>query len=51
MSRALEESRAAGHDLTFLIADRDDWPKQLYAKLGFDEIGRIWEFIRPPRIA
>ena len=51
VSRALGESRAAGHDLTFLIADRDDWPKQLYAKLGFDEIGRIWEFIRPPRIA
>jgi GNAT superfamily N-acetyltransferase len=47
VSRALEESRAAGHDLTFLIADRDDWPKQLYAKLGFDEIGRIWEFLLP----
>ncbi len=49
VSRALEESRAAGHDLTFLIADRDDWPKKLYEKLGFDEIGRIWEFIRPPQ--
>jgi GNAT superfamily N-acetyltransferase len=45
--RALQESRAAGQDLTFLIADRDDWPKQLYAKLGFDEVGRIWEFLLP----
>ena len=45
--RALAASRAAGHDLTFLIADRDDWPKELYAKLGFDEIGRIWEFVLP----
>ena len=51
VSRALEESRAAGHDLTFLIADRDDWPTKLYAKLGFDEIWRIWEFIRPPQSA
>ena len=30
--RALAASRAAGHDLTFLIADRDDWPKELYAQ-------------------
>ena len=44
--RALAESRAAGNDLTFLIADRDDWPKHLYAKLGFEEIGRIYEFVR-----
>jgi GNAT superfamily N-acetyltransferase len=47
VSRALAASREAGHDLTFLIADRDDWPKELYAKLGFDEIGRIWEFVLP----
>jgi hypothetical protein len=45
--RALAASREAGHDLTFLIAVRDDWPKELYAKLGFDEIGRIWEFLLP----
>jgi GNAT superfamily N-acetyltransferase len=49
VTRALDESRSAGHDLTFLIADRDDWPKELYAKLGFDEIGRIWEFVLPKR--
>jgi GNAT superfamily N-acetyltransferase len=47
VSRALAASREAGHELTFLIADRDDWPKELYAKLGFDEIGRIWEFVLP----
>ena len=43
--RALAESRAAGNDLTFLIADRDDWPKHLYEKLGFEQIGRIYEFV------
>ena len=47
VTRALDASREAGHDLTFLLADRDDWPKELYAKLGFDEIGRIWEFLLP----
>jgi GNAT superfamily N-acetyltransferase len=45
--RALAASREAGHDLTFLMADRDDWPKELYRKLGFDEIGRVYEFVRP----
>ena len=25
----------------------DDWPKELYGKLGFDEVGRIWEFVLP----
>ena len=47
VTRALDASREAGHDLTFLLAVRDDWPKELYAKLGFDEIGRIWEFLLP----
>ena len=47
VTRALDASREAGHDLTFLLAVRDDWPKELYAKLGFDEIGRVWEFLLP----
>lgn len=44
--RALEESRAAGHDLTFLVADARDWPREWYGRLGFAEIGRIWDFVR-----
>jgi ribosomal protein S18 acetylase RimI-like enzyme len=47
VSRALAASRAAGNGLTFLMARDDDWPKELYGKLGFDEIGRIYEFVRP----
>jgi ribosomal protein S18 acetylase RimI-like enzyme len=46
--RALQESRAAGNDLTFLLANRDDWPRELYRKLGFDEIGLVYDFLRPP---
>ncbi|HEY3019034.1 MAG TPA: GNAT family N-acetyltransferase [Solirubrobacteraceae bacterium] len=41
---AVAASRAAGHDVTFLWADENDWPKTLYAKLGFDVVGRRWRF-------
>ncbi|HLB62453.1 MAG TPA: GNAT family N-acetyltransferase [Actinomycetota bacterium] len=40
--RALAIARAEGHDLVFLVADPDDWPKELYRKLGFDQIGLAW---------
>jgi GNAT superfamily N-acetyltransferase len=32
----------AGHELTFITADANDWPKDLYARLGFEPIGRTW---------
>ena len=48
VSRALEASRQAGNDLTFLLAHRDDWPQELYRKLGFDEVGFIYDFVRAP---
>jgi ribosomal protein S18 acetylase RimI-like enzyme len=35
---AIAASRAAGHDLTIVVADADDWPKELYARLGFDDL-------------
>jgi GNAT superfamily N-acetyltransferase len=44
VSKALAESTAAGNELTFLLADAADWPKQLYEKLGFDTIGAIYDF-------
>ena len=47
VSKALEEARNGRHELIFLIADQRDWPKELYAKLGFDGVGRIWEFVLP----
>jgi spore maturation protein CgeE len=48
VSRALEASRQAGNDLTLLLAHRDDWPQELYRKLGFDEVGFVYDFVRPP---
>jgi GNAT superfamily N-acetyltransferase len=44
---ALRRAAAAGCDLTFLIADAGDWPKDFYARLGFNDIGRTHLFCRP----
>jgi ribosomal protein S18 acetylase RimI-like enzyme len=40
------ESHAAGNDLTFLVADADDWPQRLYEKLGFETVGRYARFLK-----
>jgi GNAT superfamily N-acetyltransferase len=37
---AVEHARAGGHDVVFILADDEGWPKQLYAKLGFAPVGR-----------
>lgn len=42
-------ARSEGHQLTFIVADDNDWPKQLYAKVGFEPVGRSWLFHRPLR--
>jgi ribosomal protein S18 acetylase RimI-like enzyme len=47
--RALVEAIAMGHGLVFLLADDEDWPKTLYAKLGFEPLGLVWDFVREPR--
>jgi ribosomal protein S18 acetylase RimI-like enzyme len=44
--RAVEEARAAGAKLVFLVADAEDWPKELYRRLGFDEIGTNLKLLR-----
>jgi ribosomal protein S18 acetylase RimI-like enzyme len=36
----------SGNRLLFLIADDEDWPKDLYAKIGFEPIGVRYEFTR-----
>jgi GNAT superfamily N-acetyltransferase len=46
VTRARLASEAAGHDLTFLLADDADWPKQLYEKLGFVTVGAVYDFSR-----
>jgi GNAT superfamily N-acetyltransferase len=38
---AARASREAGHRVTFLSADADDWPRQMYEKLGFEPGGTM----------
>lgn len=48
--RALHEAQSWGHETVFLAADADDWPKELYAKLGFEEVGVTYQFLlKPPK--
>jgi predicted GNAT family acetyltransferase len=44
--RAVKEAQAKGHDLTFLCASADDWPRALYRRMGFREVGYFFEFLK-----
>lgn len=48
VSHAVRRSGALGHELTFLRAVHDDWPKNLYGELGFDAIGTIYRYAGRP---
>jgi ribosomal protein S18 acetylase RimI-like enzyme len=45
---AAAAARNDGADFVFLVADAKDWPKELYRKLGFDELGHYTKFFAPP---
>jgi GNAT superfamily N-acetyltransferase len=47
VSAAIDAAVAGGHELILIGADDDDWPKRLYARLGFVDLGRVWSFVRP----
>jgi GNAT superfamily N-acetyltransferase len=51
LAHAIDAARAGGADLVYICADDADWPKHLYVKLGFDEVGHWRQFTRPPRPA
>lgn len=44
VSAALEAARA--YTFVFLVADANDWPKQFYRRLGFEEVGIESRFLR-----
>ena len=46
--RAVEAATQAGARHIFIVSEEDDWPKDLYWRLGFDPVGRTWEFRRWP---
>lgn len=47
VQHALDEARR-GHDVVFLEALADDWPRELYAKLGFTAVDRRDFYTRLP---
>lgn len=46
VSRAIELASETGAELTFITADDNDWPKLLYARIGFRPVGHVWHFHR-----
>ena len=44
VTRAAGAAVAAGHGLTFIVADDEDWPKELYRDIGFRPVARSWTF-------
>jgi GNAT superfamily N-acetyltransferase len=51
VSRAVTEARIGGCERVFLLADAEDWAKELYRKIGFEPIGQTWDFVREPTSA
>lgn len=43
---AVDAALRSDHELVFLTARDDDWPKDLYRRMGFEAIGRIHGFAR-----
>lgn len=41
-------ARDSGHEIVFLTTDEQDWPQELYSRLGFDSVGRFYGFLRTP---
>lgn len=44
---AVAAAREKGAEFVFLVADKEDWPKELYRRLGFDELGYYVKFVSP----
>jgi len=49
VAAALADAAAAGAREALIVADDEDWPKELYAALGFTTAWRPHDFVRRPR--
>lgn len=45
---AVAAAQRSGHDLIFLVTNAGDWPQDLYRRLGFDDVGSVYEFLKLP---
>lgn len=50
VSAATRAALETAPELLFLVADDEDWPKELYAKLGFAPVGRMALFRQLPAV-
>ena len=46
VTEATRRARAAEPEVTFILADDNDWPKELYRKVGFEPVGYMGTFHR-----
>ena len=44
---AIDAARRDGAEFVCLVADANDWPKELYRRLGFDTVGHYTKFFVP----
>ncbi len=44
VAHAARRARELGARTVFIVADDNDWPKQLYGRLGFLTVGVLWQF-------
>jgi ribosomal protein S18 acetylase RimI-like enzyme len=44
---AIKAARRDGAGFVFLVADYEDWPKELYRRLGFDKLGYYVKLVLP----
>jgi ribosomal protein S18 acetylase RimI-like enzyme len=51
VTNAAALAKSEGSELTFIVADDNDWPKDLYARIGFRPIGRTKTFHKDLRAA
>jgi GNAT superfamily N-acetyltransferase len=46
VTHAASLARRAAHEVIFIAADDNDWPKQLYGQIGFEPVGHVSVFHR-----
>jgi ribosomal protein S18 acetylase RimI-like enzyme len=45
---AADAAASDGCEQVFMVTDAADWPQELYGRLGFEEIGATYEFLKLP---
>ena len=48
MTAAIAQAQQAGVRELWIVADADDWPKELYGRLGFRPVWRPAQIVRRP---